>query len=62
MTMTDIRLCIKDLAKSQGSYGRLDRLLTALATSDPEQYGSLAQELESKNFKDTVDLIMYLEG
>lgn len=58
----DIREAIKQLAKSQGSYGRLDTNLDELQVVDPDKYDEVMQELEDQNFKDIVDLVMYLEG
>lgn len=62
MKIDKIRRIIKELAKSQGSYGRLDRSLTELQETDEEKYDEDVTELESQHFKDSVDLIMYLEG
>ena len=56
----DIREAIKQLAKSQGSYGRLDANLDEL--QDLDKYDEVMQELDDQNFKDIVDLVMYLEG
>lgn len=62
MKMKDILNAIKELANSQGFYGRLLRDLTELKQNDLESYNSIKEELESQNFHDTLDLIMYLEG
>lgn len=62
MKMKDILNAIKELANSQGFYGRLLRDLTELQQNDLKQYNSIKEELESQNFHDTLDLIMYLEG
>ena len=53
---------IKQLAKGQWSYGRLDANLDALQAEDPDKYDEVMQELNDQNFKDIVDLVMYLEG
>ena len=58
----DIREAIKQLAKGQGSYGRLDARLDELQAEDPDKYDEVMQELDAQNFKDIVDLVMYLEG
>lgn len=58
----DIREAIKQLAKSHGSYGRLDARLDELQAEDPDKYDEVMQELDAQNFKDMVDLVMYLEG
>lgn len=62
MKMKDILNAIKELANSQGFYGRLLRDLTELKQNDLESYNNIKEELESQNFHDTLDLIMYLEG
>ena len=58
----NIREAIKQLAKGQGSYGRLDTRLDELQAEDPDKYDEVMQELDAQNFKDIVDLVMYLEG
>lgn len=58
----NIREAIKQLAKGQGSYGRLDVRLDELQAEDPDKYDEVMQELDAQNFKDIVDLVMYLEG
>lgn len=62
MKINDILNAIRELASSQGFYGRLYRDLIELQQNDLEQYNSIKEELESQNFHDTLDLIMYLEG
>ena len=62
MKIDKIRRIIKELAKSQGSYSKLDRSLTELQETDEEKYDEVVAELESQHFKDSIDLIMYLEG
>jgi len=58
----DIREAIKQLAKGQGSYGRLGARLDELQAEDQDKYDEVMQELDAQNFKDIVDLVMYLEG
>ena len=58
MKREEIMETIKSLASSQGFYGRLYRKLMEL---DEEKYNEVMTELESQNFKDGVDLIMYIE-
>lgn len=58
----NIREAIKQLAKGQGSYGLLDARLDKLQAEDPDKYDEVMQELDAQNFKDIVDLVMYLEG
>lgn len=50
------------LAQSQGSYGRMLRDLEETKKTDPEAYKETMELLEAQNFKDSVDLIMYVEG
>ena len=50
---------IKELAQSQGFYGRLLRDIENM--SDGE-FAYFKEVLEEQNFKDAVDLIIYLEG
>jgi len=53
---------IADLAKTQGFYGRLLANLANLKSNDPEKYEKVMSELEAKNFKGELELIMYLEA
>lgn len=50
---------IRMLASSQGFYSRL---LDALEEATPEQIKKVKEVWESKNFKDEVEFVMYLEG
>ena len=56
MKANEILETIKMLAKSQGFYGRL---LTSIETSEERE--NILAELESENFKDPVDLVMFFE-
>ena len=56
MKANEILETIKMLAKSQGFYGRL---LNAIETSEERE--NILAELESENFKDPVDLVMFFE-
>lgn len=49
----------RDLAKSQGFYGRL---LANIDLLDEETRDAFLSDLESQNFSDAVDLVMYIEG
>ena len=62
MKINDILNAIRELANNQGFYGRLLRDLIELKENDLESYNNIKEELESQNFHDTLDLIMYLEG
>ena len=56
MKANEILETIKMLAKSQGFYGRL---LNDIETSEERE--DILAELESQNFKDPVDLVMFFE-
>lgn len=51
-----------ELSKSQGLYSRLVNQLLDLRDNDPMAYNDYMTELESHNFKDVVDLILYIES
>ncbi|MCI7555078.1 MAG: hypothetical protein MST00_06575 [Tenericutes bacterium] len=59
MKREEIMETIKSLASSQGFYGRLYRDLMEL---DEDEYDEVMTELESQNFKDGVDLVMFIES
>lgn len=59
MKFEEIMEVIKSLAKSQGSYGRL---LNNINELDDESKAELKADWESRNFKDSVDFILYLES
>ena len=50
------------LAKSQWCWSRLYAELCNLYTQSYEDYDCVMSELESMNFKDWLDLVLYLEG
>lgn len=54
MSKEEIMATVKELAQSQGFYCRLYETLRA----NPEALDFLAKQ----NFKDSVDMIMFLEG
>lgn len=58
MKREEIMEIIKSLASSQGLYSRLYKDLMAL---DEDEYDEVMTELESQNFKDGVDLVMFIE-
>ena len=61
MKMNEILSAIRQLAKSQGSYGRLYNSLMELKENDPERYDEVVNLLEVQNFKDMVDMVLYFE-
>lgn len=58
MDKEEMRQVFEDLAMSQGLYGRLLRSIDEMYEEDRENVWS---DLESQNFKDAVDLILYIE-
>lgn len=62
MKMKEIMDTIASLAQSQGFYGRLLRSIRECQQNDPDAYARLTNELEAQNFRDPVDLILYIEG
>ena len=62
MNREQIMETVKQLAHSQGSYSRFYRDLCEMRDNEPERFDKAMTMLEEKNFKDTVDLVMYLES
>ena len=58
MNREEMRQVFEDLAMSQGLYGRLLRSIDEMYEEDREKVWS---DLESQNFKDAVDLILFIE-
>ena len=58
MDRNDIMAVFRDLARSQGLYGRI---IEAIETCEPEQLEQFWEELEAQNFRNAVDVIMYIE-
>ena len=60
-TQAELRILdwCKDLAYSQGFYGRL---LDQIDSVDEETREAFLSDLESRNFRDAVDLVMWIEG
>ena len=58
MNRQEILNAVKSLAMSQGFYGRLYNALT----NGTEEAEAVLQEMEDQNFKDTVDMVMWLES
>lgn len=56
-----IRAAIKELAKSQGLYSRLDFTLSQVEKTAPNTYDKYMYMLEEKKFKDTLDLVLFFE-
>lgn len=52
---------IRGLAASQGFYVRLYRDLMEVKETDPPRWEKVCHELESQNFRDPVDMVLYFE-
>lgn len=61
MKRDEIINTIASLANSQGFYGRLLRDLIELKENYPDTYEETMESLEAQNFKDTLDLVMFIE-
>lgn len=59
MTFDEIMEAISMLSHSQGSYGRLLRSIQELSEDELQNF---KETMEAQNFKDVVDMIMFLEG
>jgi hypothetical protein len=62
MKWDDIINVFRELAGSQGFYGRLLRDLEALKETDPDRYADAVSEFEAQNFRDAVDVVLYVES
>lgn len=54
----DIMAGFRSLARSQGFYGRLVNTLEELSDNEKEAFWA---DLESRNFTDMVDVVMFIE-
>jgi len=59
MNREQILDAFRSLAHSQGFYGRL---LEQIDSVDEETREDFLSDLESRNFRDVVDLVMWIEG
>lgn len=62
MKRQEILEAIRLLARAQGFYGRLYERLLETQQEDYDTYDEFMQALERLDFKDSLDLVMYLEG
>lgn len=62
MNRLEIMETFASLARSQGTYTRMYNVLREMEADDPDCYNAVMSQLEEENFKDAVDLIMYVEG
>ena len=61
MNIEQILEAIEGLSHSQGFYGRLYEHLMYIKSNEPEQWETVVNELESKHFNDTLDMVLYFE-
>lgn len=61
MKIDEILDVIAGLAKSQGFYGRLLENLLKIRDNSPDDWESVVTDLESLNFKDPLDVVLYFE-
>lgn len=61
MKMNEIINIIEMLSHSQGFYGRLLRSILELKQENETEYNELKNYLESQNFSDSLDVIMFFE-
>ena len=61
MKMNEIISFIEMLSQSQGFYGRLLRSIHELKQENETAYNELKHYLESQNFSDALDVIMFFE-
>lgn len=59
MNRTEIMAAFRSLARSQGKYGRLVRDIESMESDERDE---LMSKLESYEFKDTLDLVMFVES
>ncbi len=62
MKWNDIVNVFRELACSQGFYGRLLRNLQELEDNDPDQFARVVGHFEAQNFQDAVDVVLFVEG
>lgn len=61
MNREQIMDAIRQLAESQGYYGRFLQHLQTMQEEEPERFDYTMGVLEEQNFKDTLDLVLFLE-
>lgn len=61
MDRNEIMGVIATLAQSQGFYGRLLRGFREYEEYQPDYYEELMGELEEKNFRTALDVVMFFE-
>lgn len=62
MKIDEILNLFRSLAMSQGFYGRLLVNIEELKKNDEESYENFVSMMESKNFQNPLDVILFVEG
>lgn len=62
MKWDDIINVFQELACSQGFYGRLLRDLRELEGNDPDRFAEVVSHFEAQNFRDAVDVVLFVES
>ena len=62
MKINEILSAIRSLAQSQGFYSRLYSDLLSVKQSSPDDWADIVTVLENRNFKDTVDMVLFFES
>lgn len=60
--MNEIIDIIEMLSHSQGFYGRLLRSIFELKQENEAEYNELKNYLESQNFSDSIDVVLFFES
>lgn len=58
----DVINILIELSHSQGFYGRLLRDLSEIKKYEPERFDLIVVEIESQEFTNALDVVMYFEG
>ena len=58
----DVINILIELSRSQGFYGRLLRDLSEIKKYEPERFDLIVMEIESQEFTNALDVVMYFEG
>ena len=62
MNAVQVLEVIQTLAKSQGFYARMFRALMELKEENPNAFSAWCSSVEARNFKDSVDVVMFFES
>ena len=62
MTFEQVMAAIRDLAKSQGFYGRLYYSIMELEQNNSEEFAYFKADIEGQHFTDIVEILDYFES